>query len=1331
LAKADIGGKRMDAGALRKAFVEFFVARGHLERKSASLVPIDDKSLLFNSAGMVPFKKYFSGELKPPSKRIVSVQKCFRTTDWDLIGDASHLTFFEMLGNFSFGDYFKKEACAWALELMTETLGFNAERLFYTVHTSDDEAFEVWRELGIAERKIYRLGDEHNWWGPAGREGPCGPCSEIHVYTGSEDIGALEGEQISKRIADGDGFLEVYNLVFTQFDRQADGSDTPLKNKNIDTGMGLERVLTLMNGAESPYDASPLLATTRQIGEEIKKGGLSKPPYGKERQQRDIRITADHVRAAVMLIGDGVRPSSSGKREDVLRRLIRKAALFCNDYKLGDGALADIAQTVVDEMQGEYSELAANAKTILNAMTAQQERFSQSSGSSRKEKLEAALDAILKDGDSAKKYFENGVTKSKLGYYEAAVEEYSKAIEEGLQNPEVYYNRGDAKHNLKEYEAAIADYDKAIELEPDNAMYYNNRGDAKYNLKEYEAAIADLDNAIELEPDNAMYYYNRGDAKNALKEYKAAIADLDNAIELNSDDADYYIKRGDAKYNLKEYEAAMADFDNAIELEIELLGFMPDNAMYYNTRGFAKYNLKEYEAAIASCDRAIELLPDNADFYIKRGFAKYNLKEYEAAIADYDKAIELKPDNAVFYILRGFAKYNLKEYEAAIADCDKAIELKPDNRSYYPFFYTVLKAQSLWKTKKPGEEKLDSEAIRELDQIFVYVRDKAKSNGIIFSREDVVDTEKYFIKGAKSTKLAPPQGEGVSSDKKQAITNQSDLKSNPKSHPRSKGVNLGKKIHETVLQIKEMRMLITGTKAFQLYETLGATLEELEELADIKGLSLDKEGFDAALAESRERTRQRTKFDAEANLQRLYAELEPTEFIGDENESADGTLEARVSIRAILKADGGQGASLKDARKADGEVVIVLDKTPFYAERGGQVGDTGWLEGDKTAGARDNRLAEVVNTQSPYTGISAHTVRVVKGKLKVGDYINARVDGERRQKIMRNHTATHLIHAALRQRFGEQLKQAGSLVHPDYLRFDFNHDQPLTADEIFELQDIVNGRIRDNQAVAVEYADYDKAVRDGALAFFGERYEAGEVRTIKIDAPWSYELCGGTHMAGTGGIGAFVIVSQSGIGAGLRRIFAVTGVAAEKQMQAIQKLALRLDAPLDRLGEQFERALKERDAAQKELDKYQRLYLALLQSGAGADGASAAEGEDLTYALSPEREIAVKIMRPQAPNVDMLRKFGDSVMAKLRANGVLIAAAVIDEQPKLVTMVTKDLNAVNVRAGDIAKSLARKMGGGGGGSASTGQGGGKSEADLNAALTADSVKRTLDELYGD
>jgi alanyl-tRNA synthetase len=351
---------------LRQAFLNFFQDRGHKIIPGSSLVPHKDPTLLLTSAGMVQIKPYFLGLEAPPSRRLASCQKCFRTTDIDSVGDSKHLTFFEMLGNFSVGNYFKKETILWAWDFVTRYLKLPEERLWITIYLDDDEAFGYWREVGIPAGKILRFGEEDNFWGPVGDSGPCGPCSEIHYDLG-EEFGCGRAE--CKPNCDCGRFSEIWNLVFTQYNQDQSGGRTPLPKPNIDTGMGLERTLAAIQGKPSTYETDLFSPLVNRICR------LSGKEYGRdENTDRAIRIVTEHSRGIAFLIADGVVPSNEG-RGYVLRRILRRASLFGRKLGLNGPFLNEMAEVVVSTMIHIYPELMANQSLITEAIRVEEEKF--------------------------------------------------------------------------------------------------------------------------------------------------------------------------------------------------------------------------------------------------------------------------------------------------------------------------------------------------------------------------------------------------------------------------------------------------------------------------------------------------------------------------------------------------------------------------------------------------------------------------------------------------------------------------------------------------------------------------------------------------------------------------------------------------------------------------------------------------------------------------------------------------------------------------------------------------------------------------------------------
>jgi len=351
---------------LRRMFLDFFESKDHLVLKSFPLVPQNDKSLLLINAGMAPLKPYFTGQEDPPSKRVATCQKCIRTNDIENVGKTSrHATFFEMLGNFSFGDYFKRESLAWSWEFLTKVIGLDENRLYPSVYLEDDEAFDIWnKELGVAKERIYRMGKEDNFWEIG--SGPCGPCSEIY-YDRGEKYGC--GEATCEVGCECDRFIEVWNNVFTQFNGDGNGNYTELEKKNIDTGMGLERLAVAVQDVESIFDIDTFKVIREKVCE------LAGIVYLKDpKKDESIRIITDHIRAVTFMASDGIIPSNEG-RGYIFRRLLRRAARHGRLLGIQNLFLADLAGIVIKESKDGYPELEEKKDYILKLLAIEEEKF--------------------------------------------------------------------------------------------------------------------------------------------------------------------------------------------------------------------------------------------------------------------------------------------------------------------------------------------------------------------------------------------------------------------------------------------------------------------------------------------------------------------------------------------------------------------------------------------------------------------------------------------------------------------------------------------------------------------------------------------------------------------------------------------------------------------------------------------------------------------------------------------------------------------------------------------------------------------------------------------
>ena len=868
--------KYMTTAEIREKYLAFFEEKGCKRMPSSSLIP-DDPSLLLTSAGMVQFKPYFlhQKELDPAYIGTTTAQKCVRTNDIDNIGDARHLSFFEMMGNFSFGKYFKNEMCAWAFEFSTEVLGLPAEKLYFTVFEDDDETIEIWKSLGVPEDHISRLGEDDNFW-RAGPTGPCGPCSEIYFDQGPE-VGC--GSPDCKPGCDCDRYLEFWNCVFTQFDGQEDGTLAPLLTKNIDTGMGLERIAAIMQGVTNNYDTD-VLRSLVGVGERL---------AGKTYKQdaavdKSLRIIADHSRSVTFMIADGILPSNEG-RGYVLRRLLRRAIQKAHMIGIEGPFLNDYVDEIVELMGSVYPEVVENRELIRRVILSEEERFG----------------ATLRQGQ-------------------------------------------------------------------------------------------------------------------------------------------------------------------------------------------------------------------------------------------------------------------------------------------------VFLAEAL--------DKLEGDTL-------------------------------------------------------------------------------------------------SGEEAFTLHDTYGFPVEVTEEMCADRNVKVDMEGFERCMDEQRERARAANTKDAEAAWSTyggihadVLKEVGATEFVGYDK------LECAAKVVAII-ANGER----TDKLSAGEEGEIVLDTTTFYAEMGGEVGDTGTLRGV-------NAEADVFDTKAPEKGLVCHKAKVASGTIAVGDEVTAAVDGARRARITRNHTATHILHAALRRVLGDHVKQAGSYVGPDRLRFDFTHFEATTPEQLAEVERVANEEIMSAVSTNIYETSLDAARESGVTALFGEKY--GDVVRVVECGEFSRELCGGCHVANTAEIGLVKITSETGVGANLRRIEAVTSFGALEYVNKIEaelkETAAELRVPL------FD--VSERTAANvKTLKEFQKTRKAA-KTAISDDGVnmllSAAKQAQGGYPVIISR---VKIAQPGA-----MRNMWDVVRAHMETPGAVVLIADNKGKATLLAAGTDEAVAAGFNAGAVIKEIAPCVKGGGGGKPAMAQAGGKDVSGIDAAL---------------
>ncbi len=855
---------------IRKEFLNFYHEKLHEIIPSASLIP-DDPTVMLTIAGMLPFKPVFLGLKERPSKRATSSQKCIRTNDIENVGvTARHHTFFEMLGNFSFGDYFKKEAIEWAWELVTDIYGLSAENIIVSVFHEDDDSVKIWKEdIGIHPKRIIKLGEKDNFWS-SGKTGPCGPCSELYY-----DFKPEKGLQ-NIDLEDGDRFIEFYNLVFMQYNRDPDGQLTDLKYKNIDTGMGLERMAQILQKKKNNYETDLIFPIIQKASE------ISKIDYysSDERTKISLKIIGDHIRAVIHLISDGVVASNLG-RGYILRRLIRRMVRHGRLLGLKNEFLSKLASVGIKLMQENYPDLKNNCDHILS------------------------------------------------------------------------------------------------------------------------------------------------------------------------------------------------------EIKIEEIRFR--------------------------------------------------------------------------------------------------------------------------ETLDRGEKLLD---------------------------------------------------ELISSGQK----------------------------------------MITGFKAFELYDTYGFPLELTEEIAQENNIGVDVKGFDKEMSAQKERAKSASQIidlTLEGSLEREIDLFDKTLFNGYDSLDSDAEIKG-IFLESTLVKQASEGQ----------KVLIVLDQTSFYGESGGQVGDIGKIS--------SNDLEVLVDNVIRKKNVFLHYGIVKKGILCLGQKVKTKVNDLARAKAAANHTATHLLQSALKVVVNESVGQKGSLVAFNKLRFDFNSSQPITKDQIFKVETLVNSWILENHSLDIKNMAKSEALERGAVAMFGEKYD-DEVRVVDVPSV-SMELCGGTHVKTTSELGCFKIISEEGISAGVRRIEALSGQSAFEYFSDKNSLVSQLsdllkanpNQLLDRVNSLQSELINKNKEIQKMKDEIAYFKYSSLSSSVNKIG---------LFSLIISQLDGLDGNSLQSAALDLTSKLGNK--------SVVILGGIPDkENRKLLFVVSfgEDLVKRGMHAGKLINDISRICSGGGGGKPNFAQAGAKDIDKLNDAL---------------
>ena len=857
----------MTGNELREKYLQFFASKDHLVLPSYSLIPENDPTLLMVGAGMAPFKPFFTGKMKPPHPRITTSQKCVRTGDIENVGKtARHHTFFEMLGNFSFGDYFKREAIAWAWEFITKHLEIPEEQLWVTIYPDDEEAFDIWtKEVGVNPKRVVKL--EDNFWeiGP----GPCGPCSEIYVDLGPER-GCSDNCVLG---CDCDRYLEIWNLVFTQFDRDEAGNYNPLAKKNIDTGAGLERIASVLQNKKSNFETDLIFPIIEYAS---KVSGVKYETSTKN--DISLKVIADHARSMTIMILDGILPSNEG-RGYVLRRIIRRAIRHGRLLGIETSFLAGAVDAVITIFGNVYPELVEKQDYIRKVISLEEERF----------------------------------------------------------------------HTT-------------------------------------------LAQGIEL--------------------LSKLIADL----------------------------------------------------------------------------------------------------------------------------------------------------------------------------KVTGKDVLD------------------------------------------------------------------------------------------------------GKSAFKLYDTFGFPWELTAEILEENKFSLDKDAFDAAMNEQRERARA-----ARQENQRVSV----PDLTGINVDSLKQDYNVTTAKVVLLWKDGKAVEQVHDGE----EVGIILDTTAFYAEGGGQAGDTGMIE-------TEVGKVEIENAKKLANGTIYHIGMVVEGLIKVGDNVKILIDAEVKQATARNHTATHLLHAALKNIVGEHVNQAGSSVNSERLRFDFSHFEPLTTEQIEKIEQQVNEAILKAITVDINETTQNEAKEMGAMALFGEKY--GDIVRVVNIKDCSVELCGGTHVNNVAEIGLFKIVSEAGVASGVRRIEAITGKLAYDKVNIVEKTLNKTASLLKSRNNEVVEKIEALLTQVKTLEQ----QLAVANSKMAQETAS-----ELLATAIDVNGVTIVNAEVEIEDMDGLRNLADLLRDKLTVGVIVLGAKIADDKVNFVVMATKDAVAKGIHAGNIIKETAKIAGGGGGGRPDMAQAGGKNPKKITEALT--------------